>query len=87
MKFNRSRRFFRYPSKSWPIQRITSQSGSPGCNSPAPAKRRSSVVSIGEFSLNKVSRATPSQRAVSIGPRVSNHSAGSSQSQNFRASS
>ena len=45
------------------------------------------TLSIGEFNLNKVSRSTPSQRAVSTGPRVSNHSAGSSQSQNFRASS
>ena len=67
--------------------RITSQSGSPSSIRRTLAKRRSRVVSMGEFSFAMVSRLTPSHLPVAFGPLVSNHSAGSSQSQKDLASS
>ena len=84
---NRSRSPRRYPSKSSPTHRITSYSTSPGLNSTTDANRRTSVKSIGELNCPTTRRSTPNHFAVVDGPRQSNHSAGSSQSQNARASS
>ena len=76
-----------YSRRSWPIMRMISQRGWPGSSREAWAKRRSRVMSMGEMSLVRMEGAISSHLAVLNGPRQSNHSAGSSQSQNCRASS
>ncbi|MCF7688380.1 MAG: hypothetical protein K9N01_08760, partial [Cephaloticoccus sp.] len=67
--------------------RMISHNGSPADSWVVEANRRNRVPSMGELSWLMTGRSTPSHLAVALGPRQSNHSAGSSQSQKALASS
>ncbi|MEJ7599775.1 MAG: TolC family protein [Kofleriaceae bacterium] len=86
MKSSRSRAARRYSSRSSPTIVMNAYSGSVGSTRVVCANRRSRVMSIGELSCEIARRGTPSHSPVFFGPRESNHSAVSSQSQNRSAS-